>query len=49
LLLDASATFPAELGTILCLEIAPKPRSSGVLVWAVALQISAQVIGAILS
>jgi hypothetical protein len=46
LLLDALATFLAVLGPILCLEIAPKLRSSGVLLWAVALQVSALVIGA---
>jgi tRNA A-37 threonylcarbamoyl transferase component Bud32 len=46
LLLDALATFLAVLGPILCLEIAPKVRSSGVLLWAVALQVSALVIGA---
>jgi MFS family permease len=34
------------LGPILCLEIAPKLRSSGILLWAVALQVSALVIGA---
>jgi hypothetical protein len=46
LLLETVATFLAVLGPILCLEIAPKLRSSGVLLWAVALQVSALVIGA---
>jgi hypothetical protein len=40
------ATLLAVLGPILCLEIAPKLRSSGVLISAVALQVSALVIGA---
>ncbi|HUE14183.1 MAG TPA: protein kinase [Planctomycetaceae bacterium] len=40
------ATLLAVLGPILCLEIAPKLRSSGLLLWAVALQVSALVIGA---
>jgi hypothetical protein len=34
------------LGPILCLEIASKSRASGVLLWAVVLQVSAVVIGA---
>jgi hypothetical protein len=46
LLLDTAGTLLAVLGPILCLEIAPKARSSGVLLWAVALQVSAAVIGA---
>ncbi len=46
LLLETVATLLAVLGPILCLEIAPKSRSSGILLWAVVLQVSALVIGA---
>ena len=46
LLLKTASTLLTVLGPILCLEIAPKARSSGVLLWAVALMISALVIGA---
>jgi tRNA A-37 threonylcarbamoyl transferase component Bud32 len=46
LLLDTVGTFLAMLGPILCLEIAPKLKSSGVLLWAVSLQLSALVLGA---
>jgi hypothetical protein len=46
LLLETVATLLAVLGPILCLEIAPQSRSSGVLLSAVVLQISALVIGA---
>jgi hypothetical protein len=45
-LLDALSTLLMVLGPILCLEIAPRARSSGVLLWAVAFVISALVIGA---
>ena len=41
-----ASTLLTVLGPILCLEIAPKARSSGVLLWAVVLMISALVIGA---
>jgi hypothetical protein len=43
-LLDTLATLLAVLGPILCLQIATKARSSGILLWAVALQVSALVI-----
>jgi hypothetical protein len=46
LLLHTASTLLTVIGPILCLEIAPKARSSGVLLWAVALMISALVIGA---
>jgi serine/threonine protein kinase len=46
LLLETVATLLAVLGPILCLEIAPQSRSSGVLLSAVVLQIAALVIGA---
>jgi len=46
LLLKTASTLLSILGPILCLEIAPKVRSSGVLLWAVALTISALVIRA---
>jgi hypothetical protein len=46
LLLQTASTLLTVLGPILCLEIAPKARSSGVLLWAVALVISALVLGA---
>jgi tRNA A-37 threonylcarbamoyl transferase component Bud32 len=46
LLLETVATLLAVLGPILCLEIAPQSRSSGVLLSAVVLQISTLVIGA---
>jgi Protein kinase domain len=46
LLLETAGTLLTVLGPILCLEIAPKARSGGVLLWAVALMISALVIGA---
>jgi len=42
--LETLATLLGVLGPILCLPIAPKARSSGVLLWAVALQVSALVI-----
>ena len=45
LLLNTAGTVMAVLGPILCLQIAPKARSSGVLLWAIALQVSAAVIG----
>jgi hypothetical protein len=45
-LLDTVASLLAVFGPILCLEIAPKSRSSGVLLWAVVFQVSALVIGA---
>ena len=41
---ETLATLLGVLGPILCLQIAPKARSSGVLLWAVALQVSALVI-----
>jgi tRNA A-37 threonylcarbamoyl transferase component Bud32 len=46
LLHESIVTLLAVLGPILCLEIAPKLRSSGILFWAVALQVAALVIGA---
>jgi hypothetical protein len=46
LLLNTIGTLLAVLGPILCLEIAPKSRSGGVLLWAVVLRVSALVIGA---
>jgi hypothetical protein len=46
LLLQTASTLLTVLGPILCLEIAQKARSSGVLLWAVVLMISALVIGA---
>jgi predicted Ser/Thr protein kinase len=46
LLLNTAGTVMAVLGPILCLQLAPKARSSGVLLWAIALQVSAAVIGA---
>jgi hypothetical protein len=46
LLLQTASTLLTVLGPILCLEIARKARSSGVLLWAVVLMISALVIGA---
>jgi hypothetical protein len=42
--LETLATLLGVLGPILCLQIATKARSSGVLLWAVALQVSALVI-----
>jgi hypothetical protein len=39
------ASLLATLGPILCLEFAPKSRSSGILLWAVGLQSSALVLG----
>jgi len=42
--LDMLATVLAMLGPVLCLEMGPKLRSSGILLWAVALQVSALVI-----
>jgi hypothetical protein len=41
---ETLATLLGVLGPILCLQIAPKARSNGVLLWAVALQVSALVI-----
>jgi hypothetical protein len=46
LLLRTASTLLTVLGPILCIEIAPKARSSGVLLWAVVLSVSALVIGA---
>jgi hypothetical protein len=46
LLLETAATLLGALGPILCLEIAPKLRSSGILLSAIALQVAALVIGA---
>jgi hypothetical protein len=46
LLLQAAATLLGALGPILCLEIAPKLRSSGILLSAIALQVAALVIAA---
>jgi tRNA A-37 threonylcarbamoyl transferase component Bud32 len=43
--LETVATLLASLGPILCLEFAPKSRSSGILLWAVGLQTSALVLG----
>ena len=46
LLLRTASTLLTVLGPILCIEVAPKARSSGVLLWAVVLAVSALVIGA---
>jgi hypothetical protein len=46
LLLQTASTLLTVLGPILCLEVAPRVRSSGVLLWAVVLAVSALVIGA---
>jgi hypothetical protein len=46
LMLHTLGTLCTVLGPILCLEIAPKARSGGVLLWAVTLAVSALVIGA---
>lgn len=43
---DMLATLIAVLGPILCLQYAPKARSSGLLLWVVALQVSALVLSA---
>src|SRR5580704_14503557 len=43
--LETVASLLATLGPILCLEFAPKSRSSGILLWAVGLQSSALVLG----
>jgi tRNA A-37 threonylcarbamoyl transferase component Bud32 len=43
--LGTVASLLATLGPILCLEFAPKSRSSGILLWAVGLQSSALVLG----
>jgi hypothetical protein len=43
LVLGTAATLLGVLGPILCLEIAPRLRSSGILLWAVALQVAALV------
>jgi tRNA A-37 threonylcarbamoyl transferase component Bud32 len=43
--LGSVASLLATLGPILCLEFAPKSRSSGILLWAVGLQSSALVLG----
>jgi serine/threonine-protein kinase len=43
-LLDMLTTLLTVLGPILCLQIAAKAQSSGILLWAVALQVSALVI-----
>jgi hypothetical protein len=46
LMLHTMGILCTVLGPILCLEIAPKARSGGVLLWAVTLAVSALVIGA---
>jgi hypothetical protein len=46
MLLQTASTLLTVLGPILCLEIAGKARSSGVLLWAVVLMVSALVVGA---
>jgi hypothetical protein len=46
LLLRTASTLLTVLGPILCIEVAPKARSSGGLLWAVVLAVSALVIGA---
>jgi hypothetical protein len=43
---ESLVTLLTVLGPILCLEIAPKLRSSGILLWAIALQVAALVSGA---
>jgi hypothetical protein len=46
LMLHTAGILFTVLGPVLCLEAAPKARSSGVLLWAVTLSIAALVIGA---
>ena len=46
LLLKTAGTLLTVVGPILCLEFAPKTRSSGILLWAVAFSIASLVIGA---
>jgi hypothetical protein len=45
-LLDTLATLLAALGPTLCLEVARKARSSGILLWAVVLQVSGLLLAA---
>ena len=46
LLVETAATLFLGVGPVLCLEIGPKSRSSGVLLWAVVLQVAALVASA---